>query len=152
MKLLIFGPWTTWGLSLKKPGGNKHTLVVGDNFTKWCEAFTTQDQNAQTAANIVLSRLFSSFGPHKFFNLTRSPTSKAISSKVCDLIGIQKTRTTAYHPRGDGKIERQNRALQEILSTFVSEHPDTWDLHIDQAVFAYNTSRHESTGFLCLVE
>ena len=33
------------------------------------------------------------------------------------------------------------------MSTFVSEHPDTWDLHIDQAVFAYNTSRHESTGF-----
>ena len=37
--------------------------------------------------------------------------------------------------------------LQEILSAFVSEHPDTWDLHIDQAIFAYNTSRHESTGF-----
>ena len=62
-------------------------------------------------------------------------------------MGIQKARTTAYHPQGNWQIERQNRTLQEILSTFVSEHPDTWDLHIDQAVFAYNTSRHESTGF-----
>ena len=62
-------------------------------------------------------------------------------------MGIQKTRTTAYHPQGDGQIERQNRTLQEILSTFVSEHPNNWDLYVDQAVFAYNTSRHEATGF-----
>ena len=47
----------------------------------------------------------------------------------------------------NGQIDRKNRSLQEILSTFVSEHPDIWDLHIDQAViFTFNTSRHESTG------
>ena len=66
---------------------------------------------------------------------------------ICDLMGIQKTRSTAYQLQGDGQIERQNGTLQGILSAFVSEHPDTLDLHIDQAVFAYNTSRHESTGF-----
>ena len=40
---------------------------------------------------------------------------------------------------------RDKIGLQKIWSTFFSEHLDTLDLHIDQAVFAYNTSRHEST-------
>ena len=64
---------------------------------------------------------------------------------ICSLMGIQKTRTTAYHPQGDGQVERQSRTLQEILSTFVAEHPNDWDLFVDQAVYAYNTSCHEST-------
>ena len=40
---------------------------------------------------------------------------------------------------------RDKIGLQKIWLTFFSEHHDTLDLHIDQAVFAYNTSRHEST-------
>ena len=61
-------------------------------------------------------------------------------------MGIKKTRTTAYHPQCDGLVERQNRTLQGIISSFVSEHRVDWDDWLDQAVFAYNTSVHESTG------
>ena len=55
-------------------------------------------------------------------------------------MGIKKSRSTAYHPQGDGQVERQNRILQEFLSSFVSEHPDNWDLYVDQAIYAYYTS------------
>ena len=61
-------------------------------------------------------------------------------------MGIKKTRTTAYHPQCDGLVERQNRTLQETISSFVSDHSNDWDEVLDQAVFAYNTSTHESTG------
>ena len=75
--------------------------------------------------------------------------------EIYDMMGIKKSRTTAYHPQGDGLVERQNRTLQQILSHFVADSPNDWDQWLDQAVFAYNTSVHESTGFspyrLCLV-
>ena len=61
--------------------------------------------------------------------------------------GITKTRTTAYHPSGDGQVERQNRTLQDMLSNYVSNRVDDWDLWLDPVLFAYNTSKHESTGF-----
>ena len=38
--------------------------------------------------------------------------------EVCDVMGITKTRTTAYHPQCDGQFERQNRTLQDMLSAF----------------------------------
>ena len=38
------------------------------------------------------------------------------------------------------------RTLQAIITNFVSEHSLDWVKWLDQAVFAYNTSVHESTG------
>ena len=43
--------------------GNKHILVVVDHFTKWCEAFATPDQKASTVAPLLVTRIFSRFGP-----------------------------------------------------------------------------------------
>ena len=34
-----------------------------------------------------------------------------------------------------------------MLAAFVSEHKDDWDTWVSFAVYAYNTSCHESTGF-----
>ena len=48
-------------------------------------------------------------------------------SEVCKLLGIQKLRTTAYHPQSDGLVERWNRTLLQSLSTMVEDHPEDWD-------------------------
>ena len=53
-------------------------------------------------------------------------------------MGISKTRTSA---------ERQNRTLQDILSTFVFHHFTEWDQWLDPIAFAYNTRKQESTGY-----
>ena len=67
--------------------------------------------------------------------------------EICRLMGMHKSRTTAYHPQCDGQVERQNQTLQNILSSFVSQHKDDWDNWVSLAVYAYNTSCHASTGF-----
>jgi len=160
--MVINEPYTFWaidymGLLPETARGNKHILVVGDHFTKWCEAFPTQDQKAQTVANILVSRLFSRFGPLQILHSDQGTNFESnLINSICDLMGIQKTRTKAYHPQGDGQIEKQNKTLQEILSTFVSEHPDTWDLHIDQLslhiILAVMNQQDSPRTSLCLVE
>ena len=64
--------------------------------------------------------------------------------EVCDVMGITKTRTTAYHLQCDGQVERQNRTLQDMLVAFCTKHGNDWDLLLNAVVFAYNTSRQES--------
>ena len=59
----ISEPFVFWALDYMGPisetaNGNKHVLVVMDHFTKWCEAFATKDQKAQTVAKVLVSRLF----------------------------------------------------------------------------------------------
>ena len=100
--------------------GNKNILVVGDHFTTWCEAFPTQDQKAQTVANILVSRLFSRFGPPQILHSDKGTNFESnVTKSICDLMGIQKTRTTAYHPQGvgrlRGKIGHCKRSCQPLL-------------------------------------
>ena len=66
---------------------------------------------------------------------------------LCDLIEAAKTRTTQYHPQGDGQLERLNKSLVKILSKLISEHRRDWADFVPKAVLAYNTSVHELTGY-----
>lgn len=127
--------------------GNKHILVVTDHFTKWCEAFPTKDQKASTVAQTLISKVFSRFGPPTILHSDQGANFETtLMHEICDIMGIAKTRTTAYHPQGDGQVERHNRTIQDMLAAFVSAQCDDWDLWLDPIVYAYNTSRQESTG------
>ncbi|KAL5015610.1 hypothetical protein ScPMuIL_007309, partial [Solemya velum] len=62
------------------------------------------------------------------------------------LLGINKTRTTAYRPESDGMIERFNRTMKNILSKYVQADQSDWDLHLPTVTMAYRSSIHETTG------
>ena len=145
-------PFVFWAMDYMGPlpetaCGNRHILVMMDHFTKWCEAFPTKDQKASTVAHILVSRVFSRFGPPSIIHSDQGKNfDSTLMHEIYNIMGVKKSRTTAYHPQGDGLVERQNRTLQEIISNFVSKQGNDWDQWLDQAVFSYNTSVHESTG------
>ena len=41
--------------------------------------------------------------------------------KVFEVMGIEKLRTSAYHPKTDGQVERFNRNLKALLTSFVDD-------------------------------
>ena len=146
-------PFLFWAIDYMGPlsettRGNKHLLVVMDHFTKWYEVLPIQNQRASTMADILVNRIFSRFGPPTISHSDQGRNFESnLMQKVCSLMGIHKSRTTAYHPQCDGQVERQNRTLQEMLAAFVSEHKDDWDTWVSLAAYSYNISCHESTGF-----
>ena len=75
-----------------------------------------------------------------------TPTKVGSFKEVCDLLQIGKTRTSPFHPRSDGRVERTNRTVYNILSKYVSENQRDWDQNLDFIVMAYNSTVHESTG------
>ena len=46
---------------------------------------------------------------------------------VCQLLGIEQTRTSSYHPQGNGQVERFNCTLEAMLAKVVSDHQRDWD-------------------------
>ena len=146
-------PFVFWAMDYMGPlpetvRGNKHLLVVMDHFTKWCEVFPTKDQKVITVAEILVSRVFSRFGPPVVIHSDQGSNFESnLIKEICNLMGVHKSRTSAYHPQGDGQVERHNRTIQDILASYVSQHKDDWDLWADLAVYAYNTSIHTATGF-----
>ena len=146
-------PFIFWAMDYIGPmpetsRGNKHLLVLMDHFTKWCEVFPTKDQKACTVADILVTRVFSRFGPPTIIHSDQGRNFESnLMQEICLLMGTHKSRTTAYHPQCDGLVERHNRTIQDMLSSFVADHKDDWDMWVSLVVYAYNTSTHESTGF-----
>jgi len=66
---------------------------------------------------------------------------------LCKLLGMKKSRTTPYHPQGDGITERFNRTLLSMLSTLELPSKINWEEHVAPLVHAYNCTRHDSTGY-----
>jgi transposase InsO family protein len=73
-------------------------------------------------------------------------TSKFWSS-LCDRLGTRLAMSCAYRPQTDGKVERANAVLAEVLRCFVNARMDDWDEHLAAAELAVNSSVSDVTGF-----
>ena len=142
MAMDILGPFP------ESERGNSYILVVADLFTRWMEAFSIPNQEASTVANVLVDEVFMRYAIPKQLNSDQGPQFESqLLSEVCKLLGIQKSRTTPYHPQCDGMVERFNRTLLSMLATHCKENPWNWEEHIRKVCYAYNTSVHASTGY-----
>ena len=123
-------------------------LVVCDHFTKFAQAFPVRNTSAVTLAKKVMDEYLCRFGCFESLHPDQGANvDGAVFKGLCDLIDAAKTRTTPYHPQGNGQVERLNKSLVKILCKLISDHRRDWAYFVPKAVLAYNTSVHESTGF-----
>ena len=67
-------------------------------------------------------------------------------TEMCSLLDIRKTRTTPYYPQSDGMVERFNRTLTTMLSSFLNENHSDLDEKLHYVMMAYSSATHETTG------
>ena len=126
--------------------GNKHIMVISDYFTKWTEAYAIPDQEAKTVAQKIVDEFVCRFGVPTIIHTDQGRNFEAkLFSEMCELLGVDKTRTTPYHPQSDGMVERLNRTLEDMLSHYVQKDQKNWDSILPQVMMAYRSSVHETT-------
>ena len=126
---------------------NKYILVISDYFTKWAEALPIPNMYAETVAREFVHHFVCQFGVPEHLHTDQGKNfDSTLVKEVCRLLGIDKTRTTAYHPQSDGLVERLNRTILNMLSTVLEEDIWDWDLKLPLIMLAYRTSVQETTG------
>ena len=126
--------------------GNKYILVVSDYFTIWTESFAMPNMEARTVAKIIVEEVIVRFGVTCFIHSDQGRQFESnLFKEMCVLLGIEKTRTTPYHPKSDGMVERFHRTLEAMLSAYVSDHQRDWDSHLPYVMMAYRSAEHETT-------
>jgi transposase InsO family protein len=132
----------------KTKDGNAYVLVASDYFTRWVEAYAIPNQEAVTVAQKLVDELFCRFStPEQLHSDQGRQFESDLIAEVCRILKIHKTRTTPYHPQGDGLVERFNRTLLDMLATMTKEQPGDWDGHIRRVCLAYNSSIQATTGY-----
>ncbi|GFU65767.1 retrovirus-related Pol polyprotein from transposon 412 [Trichonephila clavipes] len=97
-----------------------------DYFTKWPEVYPIPDQEAPTVAEAVVQHWISRYGvPLQLHSDQGRNFVSAVLKGVCELLGIDKTKTTPLHP------QTNKTGTRKFLSFLL----------------AYRSAVHETTGY-----
>ena len=91
----------------------KNVLVVIDHFTQYVQAYITRNQTVRTTARVLYNEYFSMFGfPQRLMSDQGTRFTSKVIAAMCSLLGIEKIRTTPYHPQSNDSARRVHQTLR----------------------------------------
>ena len=132
----------------RSKGGFEKILVITDHFTRYAQAIPTRNELAKTTAKHLFENFISHYGfPARLHSDQGRNFESSVIKELCRLGNVEKSRTTPYHPMGNGMVERFNQTLLNMLGTLENHKKEDWKSYVAPLVHAYNATRHPSTGY-----
>ena len=97
--------------------GSKYILLIIDHFSKYLRLIPMKQTRSIDVARALIVHWISIFGIPRSIHSDRGTNfNSSIMEEVYRYFGILKTKTTPYHPEGDGVVERAIRTVKPLLS------------------------------------
>ncbi|XP_022834877.1 uncharacterized protein LOC111362435 [Spodoptera litura] len=113
--------------------------------TRWPEAFPLRDVNAETVAKILYTDWICRYGsPVKLTSDQGRQFESSLFRQLLKLLGIERIRTTAYHPQANGAIERFHRTLKAALMARLSTK--SWVDELPTVLLGLRAASRSDTG------
>ena len=128
--------------------GFKHILVFTDHFSRCVELVPVRDVSAETTARAFIDHVCLRWGiPYRLLTDQGSGFTADAFRAMCQMLGVNKIFTTSHHPQTNGKTERFNKTMNEVLSKLVDSTLRNWAERLPAVQWAYNTVTHPATGY-----
>ena len=128
--------------------GKENILVLTDAYTKFSQAFLTNNQKAITIAKVLVEKWFYVYGILAHIHSDKGCSfENAIISQLYSMYNIKQSMTMPYNPHGNSICKRFNCTLLGLLQSLPNEQKSCWPLHVPSLVFAYNAKPHSVTGY-----
>ena len=92
-------------LSLEQSkAGYENILVITDHFTRYAQAIPTRNQTAQTTVRCLWESFIQHYSfPARIYSDRGRNFESTVIRELCKMAGIKRSRTTPYHPAGNGQ-------------------------------------------------
>ena len=135
------GPWQRLSIDFMGPKptctGRRYILTCVDEYSRYPFAFACSDMTDKTVIE-CLEMLFCSYGPVKSVHSDRGRQFE--SSNFANFLSrwnVSKSRTTPYHPAGNGQCEHMNGTLWKTLTLRcrdAGKHISKWEEELPYAL------------------
>ena len=102
--------------------------------------FHVEIKQQGVVAQVLREHWFSHYGvPFRIHSDQGRNFESVLIKEICALYGMKKSRTTPYHPSGNGQVERFNQTICSLLRSLTPTEKRRWPEMITHVVFMYNT-------------
>ena len=70
-----------------------------------------------------------------------------VVQELCNLFGVKRVCTSAYHPQSNGAIERQHQTVIKMIGRLSQDEKANWPKHLPELIQAYNGMRSAIMGY-----
>lgn len=125
--------------------GKRYCLTMVDRATRWPEAIPLEDITAATISEAFYVHWIARFGTPARISTDQGRQFEAeIFQRLTQLLGIDKKRTTAYHPQANGCVERWHRSLKAAIMAHLDN--DRWTQILPSVLLGLRSALREDMG------
>lgn len=131
----------------KTARGNRWLLVAVDYATNWPIAVAMPDATADAIADVLFKEIVMRFGVPQEILTDRGPNFRSrLLAAYVKRLGTFHRFTSAFHPRTNGKCERLNGVIKQMLRKYAHGDIHHWDDYVAPALWACRIRKHRTTG------
>jgi transposase InsO family protein len=138
----LIGPLT------KSNQGNIYMMVLIDHFSGWVEAYPLASKSNEAVWERFRNDYLPRHGACRVLITDQGAEFKGRDwEEYLRGLRIEHRRTSPYHPQSNGKTERANRTIKEMLRKLINGKRSDWEDKLGAALWAIRTNTSMVTGF-----
>ncbi len=130
----------------KGKGGCRFLLTYVCMATRWPEAVALRSVTAKSVADGLWCIFSRTAIPEVMLSDQGTQFCGRVVRQLCRLLGIDKLRTSPYHPQTNGMVERMHGTLKSVLGRCIEEKED-WVAQVPLALYVLRQMPHSDSGF-----
>ena len=123
-------------------------LVATKYFTKWAEAIPLRKATRGVVANFIKENIIIRFGvPHRIISDNGTSFVNGEVKRMLEFYQIKHHQSSPYYLQGNGQAEATSKTLIKIICKMNQEYTGGWEMHLLDALWAYQSSPKSATRF-----
>lgn len=143
-------PWDAISIDLLKlpitQNGYQYLFVCVDSFSRFTVLVALKDKTAKSVGRAIIDHIICPHeSPRVLLSDNGTEFNNAVLQEICTEFKIEKCNIVPYSPASNGKVERCNKRILDVLR-YITSARDTWDDWVQSIACSINAAIHSTTN------